>query len=312
MKKNLIIFYSICTLYFAFCNLQSFGQQPPQYTQYLFNNYLINPAIGGSKEYTDIKLGYRTQWIGFGAAPKTYFISAHTSLRNKKCEPKKFGTRNHHGIGGYIIRDETGPISRMGIYLSYAHHIRVSYKTRVALGIFGGAMQYLLNSGGMRTAEPDPDIVSISTIAPDASAGIWAYSDKYFGGISAQQLLPLKLGGTGNKLKNHFFITAGYIKQIKGYGTLIPSAHVKLGLLTPVSFDINVRYDWLNKFWIGISYRKVEGILGLVGFNIGMFEVGYAYDFTLSRLRKYSGSTHEIIIGFRVPKKEQDYRCPIW
>ena len=90
------------------------------------------------------------------------------------------------------------------------------------------------------------------------------------------------------------------------------SAHIKGGMLTPVSFDVNIRYNWMNKFWAGISYRKIEGVLGLIGFNIGDVEIGYAYDFTLSQLRKYSANSHEIIIGFRIHKGEVEYRCPMW
>ncbi len=313
MPRTLLILL-IC---FATCNLQSYSQQPPQYSQYIFNNYLINPAVGGSHEYIDIKLGYRTQWVGFGAAPQTYFISMHSPLKDKGREPRKFGTGNHHAIGGYAIQDQTGPISRMGAYLSYSYHLRLSYKLRASVGFFGGAMQYRLDGGGLTTAEPDPDITSIAAIAPDASAGAWLYSDKYFAGLSIQQLVPLNLGGTKNRLNQHYFITGGYNIRIKGYGTLIPSAHVKLGLLTPVSFDVNVRYDWMNRFWAGVSYRKVEGVLGIVGFNVELskrviMEVGYAYDYTLSKIRNYSSNSHEIIVGMRIGPGEIEYRCPIW
>lgn len=317
MPRTLLILL-IFTLHFVTCNLQSFAQQPPQYTQYIFNNYLINPAVGGSNDYIDVKLGYRTQWVGFGAAPKTYFLSIHSPLRGTGGrEPRKFGTGNHHAIGGYAIKDQTGPIDRMGAYLSYSYHVRLGYKLRASLGFFAGALQYRLNSSGLRTAEPDPDITSISAITPDASVGGWLYSDKYFVGLSIQQLVPLNLGGTKNRLNQHYFITGGYRIKIKGYGSLIPSAHVKLGLLTPVAFDVNIRYNWMNRFWAGVSYRKVEGVLGLVGMNVELskrliMEIGYAYDFTLSKLRNYSANTHEIIVGLRIGQGEIEYRCPIW
>ena len=39
--------------------INSFSQQKPQYTQYVLNQYIINPAIGGIENYVDVKLSAR-------------------------------------------------------------------------------------------------------------------------------------------------------------------------------------------------------------------------------------------------------------
>src|SRR3972149_6815700 len=100
----------ILLIYFATCNLQSFSQQFPHYTQYYFNNFLINPAVAGSRESFDIKIGYRTQWVGFEAAPKTMFASVHAPVKPAKGKQKRFRAPNHDGVGGYIIKDQAGRI----------------------------------------------------------------------------------------------------------------------------------------------------------------------------------------------------------
>jgi hypothetical protein len=41
-----------------------FAQQRPHYTQYILNNYILNPAISGIENYTDVKLSARDQWVG--------------------------------------------------------------------------------------------------------------------------------------------------------------------------------------------------------------------------------------------------------
>ncbi|TBM97367.1 type IX secretion system membrane protein PorP/SprF, partial [Hyunsoonleella flava] len=41
------------------------AQQDPQYTQYMYNQAIINPAYAGSKEYLQITTLYRNQWTGF-------------------------------------------------------------------------------------------------------------------------------------------------------------------------------------------------------------------------------------------------------
>lgn len=295
--------------------INGFGQQSPQYSQYLFNNYLINPAIGGSGDYLEIKLGYRSQWLGFGAAPSTYLISAHSPVTFGHMEPRNFGERNHHAMGGYIMQDETGPISNLNFYGSYSYHMRLSYQLRVAFGFFAGIKQYALNTDRLVTAVPDdPDMVSISAITPDAAAGFWMFTKKYFGGLSIHQLIPIPIGGTGNILRMHYFLTGGYrirLRKIDSY--IIPSTHLKFGLLTPVQADVAIKFNYQNALWAGLAYRKVDAIVGIVGFNVrNFFQVGYAFDLTMSKLRNYSSNTHELIITFRYkPRKRiEDLRCP--
>ena len=56
------------------------AQQKPQYTQYVFNNFLLNPALSGIENYTDVKLGYRSQWTGLQGAPVTTFFTINTPI----------------------------------------------------------------------------------------------------------------------------------------------------------------------------------------------------------------------------------------
>ena len=84
----------------------------------------------------------------------------------------------------------SGPIGKIGAYLSYSYHVRLTRKLMASLGFFAGIIQYSIAGydGGMTTATPnDPAVNSIRSITPDASAGLWLYSDDFFTGISAHQ-----------------------------------------------------------------------------------------------------------------------------
>lgn len=317
-NKYIIIFkpFFLALLFFMLLCNASYAQQSSHFSQYVFNNYVINPAAGGVGDYVDLRMGYRNQWIGFGAQPQTYFISVHTPLSNLSHEPRPFGTRNHHVIGGYAIKDETGPISQMSGYLSYAYHMRLSYQLRASFGFFGGWKQYGLNTDDLWTAEPDLDLVSFNTSVPDAAAGAWVYSNKYFMGLSVHQLIPIKFSRTTNKLNMHYYLTGGYsIPLYKIDSKIIPSANVRFGLFTPVQIDLNVKFNYRNILWAGLAYRKIDALIGLVGLNLNnYFQIGYAFDFTLSKLAKYSSNTHEIMMGFRFKpnKRTREIRCPDW
>src|SRR5258708_9052684 len=70
MKRLLLsVFLSITVLQFAI------AKQKPQYTQYVFNNLLINPAVTGIENYIDLKAGYRSQWTGLQGAPVTSYLT---------------------------------------------------------------------------------------------------------------------------------------------------------------------------------------------------------------------------------------------
>jgi hypothetical protein len=60
------------------------GQQRPQYTQHMINPFLVNPAVSGTEDYTDIRAGYRKQWVGFDGSPRTMYLSAIRILVNRK------------------------------------------------------------------------------------------------------------------------------------------------------------------------------------------------------------------------------------
>src|ERR1700704_1141479 len=72
MKK---IYYT--TIIGCLLSLFAFLQAKPSYTQYILNNYILNPAVAGIENYTDIKLSYRNQWTGINGAPTTAYFSIH-------------------------------------------------------------------------------------------------------------------------------------------------------------------------------------------------------------------------------------------
>lgn len=68
MKRVAAYLFSFLLCQFAL------GQQKPQYTQYVMNNFILNPAIAGIENYVDVKAGYRAQWQGLEGAPVTSYI----------------------------------------------------------------------------------------------------------------------------------------------------------------------------------------------------------------------------------------------
>ncbi|NJL15669.1 MAG: PorP/SprF family type IX secretion system membrane protein, partial [Microscillaceae bacterium] len=146
------------------------AQQRFQFSQYMLNNFLLNPAVAGAYDYIDVRAGFRNQWTGFEDAPRSFFLSGHFSPRIFKRDKAELvlptiGTIDYHlgkgtkasalsgGFGGLFVYDQTGPISRIMFSLSYALHFPISDKLKASLGLQGGFIQYRLNNDEL---VPDP------------------------------------------------------------------------------------------------------------------------------------------------------------
>jgi type IX secretion system PorP/SprF family membrane protein len=339
MKKTTTILFCL-TIFTA-----GFSQQRPHYTQYILNNYILNPALSGIENYTDVKISGRDQWSGLNGAPQTFYLSMHTPLgkQDYKTSATSFAVPGenprgnmywqsyeasapHHGVGLSIVNDRTGNISRFNANVSYAYHLGLSPTMNLAAGFAAGIGKTSYDrSKATPTNSSDPLLGNnnaiFTKISPDLSAGLWLYTGNYFVGVSAQQIIPQKLqtnaaDNNEGKLLPHLFATAGYRFLLSEDINAIPSFMLKYipGSPVPPQADVNIKLQFRDLFWAGGSYRVDNGYAAMVGLNIGnTFNFGYAYDFTVTPINTASHGTHEVVIGFLLGNRYAD-TCPrnVW
>jgi len=279
-----------------------FAQQLPFTSQYMFNDYLMNPAVGGSLDYMPISTSIRSQWTGLDGAPKTQTLSAH----------KKFGERM--GLGAFLFNDVTGPISEKGLQLSYAYHLPMANDAKISFGL--GAMLFLhsIDVNQLEFDEAEDQITQSlggNSFSPDANFGILYYTDKYKVGISIPQLLQNSVYKNDeneklNSLVRHYYLHGEYIFNINDDFDVIPSTLIKYVTGAPVQFDVNVRGLYKKKYWLGLSYRDRESVVALLGMEWKSFRLGYSYDITLSDIKTYSSGSHELHLTYIFGRKEQE------
>jgi len=317
----------LCLLIFLIAGIQlACAQQKPQYTQYVFNNLLLNPAVSGIENYTDVKAGYRSQWTGLQGAPVTSYLTVDAPIGDNFIQgdatafPAAGGedpasrsyTQNymasepHHGIGFMIVSDQAGPINQTNIDLTYAYHLGLTDRINLAVGVQGGVNHVILNTSQITLENPfDPAIANgnNSQWKPDLGAGFWLYSSNYYFGASVQQLLPENLYFSTNNTYNQsktvpqYFVTGGVKLFLTDDLAILPSFLVKVINPLPLTYDINAKLSFRDKFWIGGSYRRDDSFGVLAGLNISSFiNIGYSYDITTSALNTVSNGTHEIVI----------------
>jgi type IX secretion system PorP/SprF family membrane protein len=322
--------------------IETSAQQRPYYTQYIMNNYIINPAVAGIENYWDVKASHRLQWVGLQDAPVTTYLTIHgplqksdydresaTSFHASGSNPRGqaywrdyVSAEPHHGVGLTVINDRTGPLNRFAAYGTYAYHLSISPRTSLSAGISAGITNVSLDASKLNfgTTTVDPAVTGsgiINQIKPDISAGLWLYSADYFVGLSAQQIVPQPISFSDNtvqlqqgKLIPHLFFSAGYRMQLTENISILPSTLIRYVNPLPLGIDFNAKLQFQDLLWVGGSYRYQDGFAAMVGMNISnTINVGYSYDMQTSNLNTVSKGTHEIVIGFLLGNKYGDW-CP--
>ncbi len=295
MKKLTII----AVLLLAF---QMYGQQDPQYTQYMYNMNIMNPAYAGSRETLTINLLGRTQWVGLDGSPNTLTLSVHSPLSNDRL-----------GLGFSAIYDEIGPVRETNLYGDFSYTLQFSNNANLALGVKAGATFQDLSLSMITTAQAnDPLFVDdLNKTYPNFGAGAFYYTERFYLGLSMPNFLESRHFEKENGVvsnaseKMHFFGTIGYVFILSENTKLKPSSLVKAASGAPISIDLSANLLFNEKFEIGVSHRLDDSISGILGFNINPdFRIGYAYDYTLSNLGDYNSGSHEIMLLYDFNRKQ--------
>lgn len=282
-----------------------FAQQDPQYTQYMYNMNVVNPAYAGSKESLSLTGLYRKQWSGLDGAPETFTLSIHSPVGEKV------------GLGLSAIKDELGPVKETNVYVDFSYTLDLSASLKLALGIKAGMTFHDVGLVDLQLIHPGDPFFSenIDNTYPNVGAGAFLYADNFYVGLSAPNMIKsVHLDENGLKYGSeelHYFATAGYIFDINDNFKLKPSVMVKSTFDAPVSFDANLNALFYDRFEIGGSYRLDDSFSGLVGFQLTpMLRIGYAYDHIVSDLSALTSASHEVILTFDLYFKKKVLRSP--
>ncbi|GGG15812.1 membrane protein [Dokdonia pacifica] len=281
------------------------AQQDPQYTQYMYNQNVVNPAYAGLQEGLALGLLYRNQWSALDGAPETFTFNAHAPV----------GERT--GLGISIIRDELGPVKETNAYVDFSYTIPVSNNYQLAFGLKAGATFHDIGLADLELQDPGDPFFSqnVSQTTPNIGAGVFLYSDNFYFGASVPNILSsLHLDENGLQFgseTSHYFVTSGYVFQATENIKLKPSVLVKSAFDAPTSFDVNFNALFLEKFELGVSYRLDDSFSGIVGFQATPdLRIGYAYDAVVSEINNVAPSSHEIILTYNIIFNKRALRSP--
>lgn len=288
MKKLLIFLILVFGLRIGY------SQDQAQYSNYVANQGLLNPAYNGTRDVLSGLIVHRSQWVGFEGAPMTDGLNVHGPIEDTP-----------FGVGLVFQNDNIGFTNTFDFFVAGSYHFRMAKKgSFLSLGLQAG-LQSLLWNGNKAITEQwgDPVFNGKDTkLAMNFGFGAYYYAEKYFLGLSIPKFLynnfDVNKDGYRSTLdmRNlHTYIYGGYLYKII-------DTQMKTTLLfktvvgAPIQFDVSVTALLANQFWIGLSYRSLNDVVLLTEYIINrQFTLRYSYDFPFSDINHVSKiGTHEI------------------
>lgn len=300
-----ILLIIVCSL-----SINTYAQQDPMYTHYMFNKLVYNPAYAGTdREFIDVTFLYHNQWLGFGS--NKYIDPRYADYVAKPPQTQTFSIHgpigNSLGLGLYAINDIEGYNFVTKINLAFSYKKDFGFGS-LHFGLNGGFVQAGINGKWLPPEAGFDDRLpteGVSDFAPDLGAGIYLFSTRYFIGVSAQHLLRSEFDWTdknGGKyiMERVYFASAGY-NLLMPNNPLIELQPSILWKKDPGKgqFEANINAVYNQRFWGGISYKQGDLFSLLLGMKLTPhLKFGYSYDYTANQMRKTQTGTHEVMVDY--------------
>jgi type IX secretion system PorP/SprF family membrane protein len=293
MKKS-ILFLALLLLI-----ISAYAQQDALVSKNVFNGLLLNPAYAGSHPYFSAGLLYRSQWTGFKGAPNTQLLEFDGPL-----------AKENMGVGLVVSHDKIGVTEETDFYGSYSYKIKLG-TNKLAFGLRAGVTNYRAKLSTL-TVWDSGDNTFVDDIhaymIPKFGFGAYFYGEKYYAGLAIPTLIAYDNNYSfsvnvdkSSFYRRHYYLNGGYVFNLNESGTmkLRPAVLMKYVPAAPVQVDISTSLIYKDMFTFGLAYRTGDAIVGMVEYRTSQrIRIGYAYDFTVSKFRTYSGGSHEIAIGY--------------
>ncbi|MBN1145108.1 MAG: type IX secretion system membrane protein PorP/SprF [Bacteroidales bacterium] len=301
------------------------GQQLPEYSQYTFNKFLLNPATAGSDGYTTVSLVAKEQWVGFKGTPKTHavtmdsrmlrnsFISKNASVKKKRRLSSRSG---RVGWAGHVFTDNFGQLNRTGVEGTYAYHIPVD-EGQVSFGLSGLFYQFKVKKDKIELSDEitDPLLEGMkgTMYIPDANFGVFYTSSNIYGGVSVMQIFQSSIhfgddNGSDYRVKRHYNLMAGYYYDLNSSIAIEPSVLLKVPSAQRAQFELNAKVYYKNDYWAGLSYRTKDAMIVYFGARFDKYFVGYAFDYNFSQLGRQTYGSHEFMAAVKFGDTARRYR----
>lgn len=306
----------------------SIAQQDGYQTHFQFNEISFNPSYAGKTPNSIcVSSLFHQQYLGFesdeirdakqNAVIKSYNIAPQTQFYTVSARLQK-----NLGIAIELMNDRIGPQSITLPKVQMAYYFNWS-TSHLSIGFYAGALQKSLDGSKLVPLsmlqppyQPDPLVPDNLVTDTKLDLGIGIHYQK-------PTFCNLKLGASVTHLRNQKYYFANYQSQLIVFSGTLPHLYFNGSMDFPLQskfviqpnilikyggkwqYDMNVLAIYNQSYYTGFSYRQGDNLNWMLGYLIGSFKAGYAFDLVLSQLRPGSKTTHELFIQycFKITKR---------
>ena len=285
------------------------GQQDPQYTQYMYNTQIVNPAYAGSREVLSFGVLGRMQWVNLDGAPRTGTFTMNSPI----------GLYDNMGLGLSVVYDQIGASTESNAVVDYSYSIQLARRdiSRLSFGLKAGVDMLDVDYTKLTIYDKNDPYFQNSVdnkIQPQVGAGIYYHTQKFYAGFSVPNFLNSKhfdeASLDDNQLASiaverlHYFFITGYVFDLNPSLKFKPATLVKFVSGAPLQWDLSANFLINEKIALGGSYRWNASISAMMGFQVsqGIF-IGLAYDYQSTAIKDYSNGSYEALIRFDIFNK---------
>ncbi len=283
---------------------KSFAQQDPVYSQYMNNLMSVNPAYTGVRGVGSASTIFRKQWLGIENSPTSTSITMSMPYDGL-----------HTGIGVDFLFDDIGnAVNTTALFFDYSYKIQATATTRLSFGLKAGFNYLQANLSSLDRYHFDDVLITefgdFQNFMPNFGIGVFWYGNNFYGGFSAPRLLQNKFNRKTTSIEiasreeRHYFFQAAYLYQLS------PTVIFKPGLTTimvegaPVTADFDFSFLFYEKIWFGAMYRISDAVGAYAQFQLENIKVGFAYDYSHTRIRNHNAGTFEIMLRYDFKTKD--------
>ena len=275
------------------------AQQIPFSSQYYTDQFVINPAATGITENINAFLTHRSQWTGLKGAPQTSYFTLDGPAPTKNV-----------GLGLKVYSDVTDMISRAGAFANYSYKLKIKEDHDLYFGLALGILDTKIDFSKAVISDTDDPLLfqtqQNKTIF-SADFGVLYMWKKLTVGFAVPQILGNQVkyafpNGENSyyNLSRHYQGSVKYVfdvKKEKGI-TAYPLLMIRAVKGAPFQFDINGVVDWKKMGWAALTYHSSYALALSAGVRYHNFSIGYAFDIGVSKIRSYTGSSNEFLLGY--------------
>ncbi len=291
------------------------AQQEHQYTQFMYNKLLYNPAYAGIRGVPTATAIYRNQWFKMDGAPQSALVSVHAPVFNKRV-----------GVGGVLSHNSVGLHRDFQLAATYSYNLIAGKEFSLRAGVSGSMRVLSLDfqeATPLNALDPSLDEQRYTHAYANFGAGIYGtFQERLYFGFSVPRIHRNTIGVNTNqnittaKESPHFYGTTGGIIRLSENLNLLPAVLVKYVKNAPIDVDVTANIEIKQIITTGLAYRaggdgQGESLDLLAYWQVNSrLGVGASYDLTISNLRDYTGGSFEILLQADLVKRKRNMSNP--